>query len=51
MQLPVFQLLKMKKVLKILRKSWEETGLSESLDVRMGIHSDVCTVGTFWFKR
>ena len=39
--------LKMKKALKTLRKSWEETGLSESLDVRMGIHTDVCTVGNF----
>ena len=42
--------LKMKKALKTLRKSWEETGLSESLDVRMGIHTDVCTVGNFGSK-
>ena len=42
--------LKMKKILKTLRKSWEETGLSESLDVRMGIHTDVCTVGNFGSK-
>ena len=42
--------LKMNKALKILRKSWDETGLSESLDVRMGIHSDVCTVGNFGSK-
>ena len=39
--------LQMKKALKTLRKGWEETGLSESLDVRMGIHTDVCTVGNF----
>ena len=42
--------LQMKKALRILRKSWKETGLSESLDVRMGIHSDVCTVGNFGSK-
>ena len=42
--------LKMKKALKTLRKGWEETGLSESLDVRMGIHTDVCTVGNFGSK-
>ena len=37
----------MKQRLKTLRKSWELAGLSESLDVRMGINSDVCTVGNF----
>ena len=42
--------LQMKKALRILRKGWKETGLSESLDVRMGIHSDVCTVGNFGSK-
>ena len=39
--------LKMKQRLKTLRKNWELAGLSESLDVRMGINSDVCTVGNF----
>ena len=39
--------LKMKKALTSLRKSWKLTGLSESLNVRMGIHTDVCTVGNF----
>ena len=39
--------LKMKKRLKALRKNWELAGLSESLNVRMGINSDVCTVGNF----
>ena len=39
-----------KKALKTLRKGWKETGLSESLDVRMGIHTDVCTVGNFGSK-
>ena len=46
----VLMALEMKKALKSLRKSWEETGLSESLDVRIGIHTDVCTVGNFGSK-
>ena len=37
----------MKKKLRKLKKDWARTGLSESLDVRMGIHTDVCTVGNF----
>ena len=37
----------MKKVLNKLRKNWRSAGLSESLDVRMGIHTDMCTVGNF----
>ena len=39
--------LKMKKALRLLRKNWKSLGLSESMDVRMGIHTDVCTVGNF----
>ena len=39
--------LDMKKKLRKLKKDWARTGLSESLDVRMGIHTDVCTVGNF----
>ena len=39
--------LEMKRRLRKLKKDWERTGLSESLDVRMGIHTDVCTVGNF----
>ena len=39
--------LDMKKKMRKLKKDWEGTGLSESLDVRMGIHTDVCTVGNF----
>ena len=39
--------LKMKRKLKAIRKKWESFGLTESLDVRMGIHTDVCTVGNF----
>ena len=37
----------MKKALEELRKNWELAGVSESLDVRMGIHTDMCTVGNF----
>lgn len=43
----VMMALKMKKALKELRKNWELAGISESLDVRMGIHTDMCTVGNF----
>ncbi len=43
----VLMALKMKRSLRSLRKNWASTGLSESLDVRMGIHTDVCTVGNF----
>ena len=39
--------LEMRSRLKFLRKAWKSAGLSESLDVRMGIHTDVCTVGNF----
>jgi class 3 adenylate cyclase len=43
----VMMALKMKKALKELRKNWELAGISEALDVRMGIHTDMCTVGNF----
>lgn len=43
----VLMAIKMKKALKELRKNWKLAGLSESLDVRMGIHTDMCTVGNF----
>jgi len=39
--------LKMRRKLKVIRKRWESFGLTEPLDVRMGIHTDVCTVGNF----
>jgi class 3 adenylate cyclase len=39
--------LKMKRKLKSIRRKWKSFGLTESLDVRMGIHTDVCTVGNF----
>ena len=43
----VLMAMKMKKALVELRKNWELAGVSESLDVRMGVHSDMCTVGNF----
>ena len=43
----VLMAIKMKSALKELRKNWKLAGLSESLDVRMGIHTDMCTVGNF----
>ena len=39
--------LKMRKQLKLIRKQWKSFGITETLDVRMGIHTDVCTVGNF----
>ena len=39
--------LKMRRKVKAIRKKWESFGLTEALDVRMGIHTDVCTVGNF----
>ena len=39
--------LDMRKKLRKLKRDWEKTGISESLDVRIGIHTDVCTVGNF----
>ena len=38
---------RMKKALNGLRKHWKKLGLAEPLDVRMGIHTDMCTVGNF----
>jgi class 3 adenylate cyclase len=37
----------MRRKLKAIRKRWVSFGLTEALDVRMGIHTDVCTVGNF----
>ena len=38
---------KMKKALNGLRQHWKALGLAEPLEVRMGIHTDMCTVGNF----
>ena len=39
--------LKMQKKLITIRKKWEQLGITEPLEVRMGIHTDICTVGNF----
>ena len=38
---------KMKKALNGLKEHWKTLGLAEPLEVRMGIHTDMCTVGNF----
>jgi len=30
-----------------IRKGWQEKGISQPLDIRIGIHTDTCTVGNF----
>ena len=30
-----------------LRKSWQDRGVSQPLDIRIGVHTDTCTVGNF----
>jgi len=42
--------LKMQEKLRLIRKKWKSFGITEVLDVRMGIHTDVCTVGNFGSK-
>ena len=42
--------LKMQEKLKLIRKKWKSFGITEILDVRIGIHTDVCTVGNFGSK-
>ena len=42
--------LKMQEKLRLIRKKWKSFGITEILDVRMGIHTDVCTVGNFGSK-
>jgi len=39
--------LEMKYSLRSLKKTWKEKGISRPLDIRIGIHSDTCTVGNF----
>ena len=39
--------LKMQKKLITIRKKWKQLGITEPLEVRMGIHTDICTVGNF----
>ena len=37
----------MVKALRSVRLSWENMGISQPLDIRIGIHTDTCTVGNF----
>ena len=39
--------LEMKSSLRSIRKSWKDKGISQPLDIRIGIHTDTCTVGNF----
>ena len=39
--------MKMKKKLRSIRRKWKSFGIAEGLDIRIGIHTDVCTVGNF----
>ena len=39
--------LEMKKELIQFRKKWRSMGVAQPLDIRIGIHSDTCTVGNF----
>ena len=39
--------LEMKKELIHFRKKWRSMGVAQPLDIRIGIHSDTCTVGNF----
>ena len=36
--------------LKIIKKKWRDQGISDKLSIRIGIHSDICTVGNFGSK-
>ena len=39
--------IEMKSSLRRIRKIWREKGISQPLDIRIGIHTDTCTVGNF----
>ena len=36
--------------LKVIKKKWRDQGISDELSIRIGIHSDICTVGNFGSK-
>ena len=36
--------------LNIIKKKWKHQGITDDLSVRIGIHSDICTVGNFGSK-
>ena len=39
--------LEMKASLRAIRRLWRDRGISQPLDIRVGIHTDTCTVGNF----
>ena len=39
--------MEMKEKMYEIQKEWRETGISQPMDIRIGIHTDVCTVGNF----
>ena len=39
--------LEMKSALREIRKTWKNKGIAQPLDIRIGIHTDTCTVGNF----
>jgi class 3 adenylate cyclase len=39
--------LEMKSALREIRKTWKARGIAQPLDIRIGIHTDTCTVGNF----
>ena len=39
--------LEMKEKMYEIQKGWREKGISQPMDIRIGIHSDICTVGNF----
>ena len=36
--------------LKVIKKKWRDQGISDELSIRIGVHSDICTVGNFGSK-
>ena len=43
----VLMALEMKSTMQIFRRQWLNKGIAQSLDIRIGIHTDICTVGNF----
>ena len=39
--------MEMKEKMYEIQKEWREKGISQPMDIRIGIHTDVCTVGNF----
>jgi class 3 adenylate cyclase len=43
----VLMALEMKTAMQSFRREWQDRGISQPLDIRIGIHTDTCTVGNF----